>query len=47
MFVLFIFKILIIYFTLQHCIGFSLRIIGSSFIHLIRTDPNAFFLIAE
>ena len=25
----------------------SLYIIGSSFIHLIRTDSNAFFLIAE
>ena len=26
---------------------FFFRIIGSSFIHLIRTDSNAFFLIAE
>ena len=27
--------------------GFSLCIIGSSFIHLIRTDSNVFFLMAE
>ena len=35
---------------LYWCFSFwltSLCIIGSSFIHLIRTDSNAFFLIAE
>ena len=39
-------------YTLVYCIGVFLSgllhsIIGSSFIHLIRTDSNAFFLIAE
>ena len=40
-------------YALIHCIGVfsfwltSLCIIGSSFIHLIRTDSNAFFLIAD
>ena len=40
-------------YVLVHCIGVfsfwltSLRIIGSSFIHLIRTDSNVFFLMAE
>ena len=40
-------------YVLIYCIGVfffsltSLCIIGSSFIHLIRTDSNAFFLIAE
>ena len=39
-------------YALVYCIGFSfwltsLCTIGSSFIHLIRTDSNAFFLIAE
>ena len=36
--------------TLYWCFSFwltSLYIIGSSFIHLIRTDSNAFFLITE
>ena len=35
---------------LYWCFSFwltSLRIIGSSFIHLIRTDSNVFFLMAE
>ena len=35
---------------LYWCFSFwltSLCIIGSSFIHLIRTDSNAFFLMAE
>ena len=37
---------------LVYCIGFSfwltsLCIIGSSFIHLIRTDSNVFFLVAD
>ena len=39
-----------IYVILYWCFSFwltSLCIIDSSFIHLIRTDPNAFFLIAE
>ena len=40
-------------YALKHCIGVfsfwltSLCIIGSSFIHLIRTHSNVFFLIAE
>ena len=39
-------------YVLAYCIGFSfwltsLCIIGSSFIHLIRTDSNVFFLTAE
>ena len=40
-------------YVLIYCIGVfffwltSLCLIGSSFIHLIRTDSNAFFLIAE
>ena len=39
-------------YALIYCIGLFLSdllhcIIGSSFIHLIRTDSNAFFLIAE
>ena len=37
-------------YALLYCIGvflISLCIIGSSFIHLIRTDSNAFFSIAE
>ena len=40
-------------YALIHCIGVShsglllLCVIGSSFIHLIRTDSNAFFFIAE
>ena len=39
-------------YVLVYCIGFSfwltsLCIIGSSFIHLIRTDSNVFFLIAD
>ena len=39
-------------YALVYCIGVflwltSLCIIGSSFIHLVRTDSNAFFLIAE
>ena len=40
-------------YALVYCIGFfffwltSLYIIGSSFIHLIRTDSNVFFLMAE
>ena len=39
-------------YVLVYCIGFSfwltsLCIIGSSFIHLIRTDSNVFFLMAE
>ena len=40
-------------YVLVHCIGVfsfwltSLRIIGSSFIHLIRTDSNVFFLMSE
>ena len=38
--------------TQKYCIGVfpwltSLCVIGSSFTHLIRTDSNAFFLIAE
>ena len=39
-------------YALVYCIGvflsyFTLCIIGSSFIHLIRTDSNVFFLMAE
>ena len=41
-------------YVLVYCIGFffffwltSLCIIGSNFIHLIRTDSNVFFLMAE
>ena len=37
-------------YALVYCFPFwltSLRIIGSSFTHLIRTDSNAFFLMAE
>ena len=38
-------------YALIYCIGVSLTyftlIIGSSFIHLIRTDSNVFFFIAE
>jgi len=39
-------------YALVYCIGFSfwltsLCIIGSSFIHLIRTDSNVFFLMTE
>ena len=37
-------------YTLYWCFSFwltSLCIIGSSFIHLIRTDSNVFFLMAE
>ena len=38
-------------YVLVYCIGVFLSgllcIIGSSFIHLIRTDPNVFFLMAE
>src|SRR5574337_774057 len=40
-------------YALVYCIGVfsfwltSLWIIGSSFIHLIRTDSNVFFLMAE
>ena len=37
-------------YILYWCISFwltSLCVIGSSFIHIIRTDSNAFFLIAE
>ena len=39
-------------YALVYCIGVSLSgllhcIIGSSFIHLIRTDSNVFFLMAE
>ena len=40
-------------YVLIYCIGVfsfwltSLCIVGSSFIHLIRTDSNAFFLMAE
>ena len=39
-----------LHFTLYWCFSFwltSLWIIGSSFIHLIRTDSNVFFLMAE
>ena len=39
-------------YVLVHCIGVFLSgllhsIIGSSFIHLIKTDSNVFFLMAE
>jgi len=34
-------------YSLVYCIGFFLSGLGSSFIHLIRTDSNVFFLMAE